>query len=208
MGIVSVSDLDKLFWAGRYCERALSVYERFISLPRNDGVRRDFARNLGIMCDIVSPEAAILGQNGAVFSALEGWRDNAVMLRHVLGTRAVMQAEECLAEYESGSSGFLAVRCYAFFGMTGDRLINATARACVEAGRACEKLDVMSRLSEETYIMEDALERLKAATAESGAVSRLISKCAVEVIDGNLKAGDTICVQASTPYLFADDFCS
>ncbi len=208
MGIVSVSDLDRLFWAGRYCERALSLYERFIALPRNAGVRRDFARNLGLMCDIALPETAILGREGAVFSALESWRANAAQLRHILGTRAVMQAEEALADAECGSFDLLAVRCYAFFGMTSDRLSDVTARTCVEAGRMCEKLDVMSRLKEETYIMEDALERLLAAAGESEAVKRLVSKCAVEAVKSDLEAGDIEAVRMSTPYLSADEYYS
>ena len=208
MGIVSLSDLDKLFWAGRYCERALSLYERFTSLPRNGGVRRDFARNLGVMCDIVLPEEAILGRNGAVFAAVSSWRDNAVELRHILGTRAVMQAEECVEEAESGLYELLAVRCYAFFGMAGDRLLDAAARASVEAGRMCEKLDVMSRFGEDISVLMDALERLKEAMGESGAVKRLMSECAVKATEGEIKAGNLVAVQAATSHLRADEFYS
>lgn len=201
MGIVSVNDLDRLFWSGRYCERAVSVYERYTSLPSFDLSRYDFAVKMGIMCDITTPETEILGEDGVVLTAIRGWHDNAVMLRQALGSRCVMTAEHALADAESGSFELLPLRAYAFFGMASDRLKDATARAAVESGRMCEQLDIMSRLNESAPLLRNSLDRLIDATRESAAVEGMMSRAMLELIDSDISAGSVGAVSARTEFL-------
>jgi hypothetical protein len=201
VGIVSLSDLDKLFWAGRYCERARGIYERYVALPSDGGVRLDFLARLGIDCNDSSPHIALFGGDGAIVNALRMWRENVLCLRYVLSCRAVIQAEKAVTECEEGNFDNLVLRSYAFFGMTEDLTFDNTARCCVTAGRMCEKLDLLSRFCEDTFAAQDALNRLSAACADSPAVQNMISQSALQLIDGDIRSNNVVTVKSRTPYL-------
>lgn len=201
MGIVAMSDLDRLFWAGRYCARAVGIYEKFVSLPSDDSVRADFARRLGLCCEGFGAEIAVLGENGTVCTSVYEWLFNAESLRHCLGSRAVMRAQIAAEIVKKGEFCELPTQAYAFFGIVSDRLTDRVARCAVEAGRTSERLDIAARLGEEKYLLEDALLRLRAACDESEAVRALIDDGALRMIENEIDGGDTERIALYTPYL-------
>ncbi len=201
MGIVSMNDLDKLFWSGRYCERARGIYERYNALPSDNGLRREFLKRLGIDCRGLLPENALLAKDGAVTAALRMWRENVLCLRYVLSGRAVKLAEKSVNESETGNFDNIVLYAYAFFGMTDDLTLDATARCCITAGRMCEQLDLISRFNEDTSDARQALDRLIEVCGQSAAVENMISRCAVRLIDDDIRANNIVTIKSRTPQL-------
>lgn len=202
MGIVSLNDLDRLYWAGRYGERALRVYLHYTALPSAENVRRDFAERLCVSEPAVHPDESVLCTGGVVYESLLRWHDNAVQLRHLLTGSAVRQAEALLLAWEKdGLPEELPTRLYAFFAIADDALLDSVTRSAVRAGRMVERLDICSRLGEPAYALEDALHRLTEAMGESDAAQALISRCQKELAERDLAHGNVAAVQLRTPYM-------
>lgn len=202
MGIISISDTDKLFWAGRYGERALAVFTRYISLPSDCGVRKEFAARLCLFQDNQTPDDAVLGAAGAVAESVVRWHDNAVKLRHILSGCAVRQAEVCVNALGSQAQfDELTTHIYAFFAICDDELRDNTARCIVRAGRMVERLDILSRLGEQLSDLEWALERLTESVNGSQAAKNLISRCQLELAERDLENANVSAIKLRTPYM-------
>lgn len=202
MGIISVNDLDRLFWAGRYGERALEVYTRYTALPSDERIRRQFAEKLCCAEEGVHPDLSILGADGTVHVSLVRWHENALQLRHILSSEAVRQAEIAVNDYtELNSFGELATRAYAFFGRAEDELNDVTARCAQRAGRMVERLDILSRMGEDVYLVEEALRRLEQSAQDSAAVGNLISGCQLQLAAEDLARGNVSAIKIRTPYM-------
>lgn len=165
MGIISVENLDRLFWLGRYSERVYtsarlfaSSFDRMIDadmenyavfcsqldIPNIYLSREDFCRRY--IADEEDPNS--------IYSNLVRAYDNAVVLRNEIGSEPVTYIQ--LAVYDMKKSRVSSApvvdlqkvvdHILAFWGIVDDMIESENVRNIIKTGKRIERLDLYGRL--------------------------------------------------------------
>ena len=179
MNAIAISDskANRLFWLGRYAERAylsLHMLRRYFDLYL-DGDPVDFAtyaKNLGpVVKDKLSFEEFakiyIFDKTNpcSIISSLTGANDNAIMLREVIKSESLSYIQMSVCHLERLGSGQQSVTVndlqkitdylLAFFGSLEERLYADKAVAFVRYGRFIESLDMHMRFDYTFKVVRD-----------------------------------------------------
>lgn len=165
MGIISVENLDRLYWLGRYSERVYTSarlfatsFDRMIDMDLEDYAA--FCNQLDIP-DIYHSredfcERYILdGKDpNSIYSNLLRAYDNAVELRNEIGSEPITYIQLCV--YDMRRSKVLSApivglqkvidNILAFWGIVDDMIESENLRNIIKVGKRIERLDLYGRL--------------------------------------------------------------
>lgn len=165
MGIISIDNTDRLYWLGRYSERAYTTIRLFSSsydsmIDTTPASYEDFCRRLDIPNIYTSGEHFIrtycfsLEDPNSIVSNLTRAYDNGITLREELGSETLSYLQ--LAIYAMNKAGEspspmvelmeVADNILAFWGMVDDAIDSENVRNLIKVGKRVERLDLYARL--------------------------------------------------------------
>ena len=187
MGIISVEQVDHLYWLGRYTERVYSTlkiyetsfdrmidevedsYQKYceeLDIPNIYESKEDFLARYPF--DSQVPDSIISNLNRAF--------DNAIVLRETIGSEALSYIQ--LAIYAmnkaAGSSAPLIELqqivddILSFWGVIDDQIDSEQTRNILKAGKRIERIDLYARLEMEKKRLEREVHRLIPRVLRSG----------------------------------------
>lgn len=165
MGIISVEQVDHLYWLGRYTERVYTTlrfffqsfdtmidetidsYQKFcasIDIPNIYTSKEDFLKRYPF--DAENPDSIISNLNRAY--------DNAIVLRESIGSEALSYIQ--LAIYDMNKAAlskspliemqYIMDHILAFWGIADDEIDSEQVRNMIKAGKRIERVDLYARL--------------------------------------------------------------
>lgn len=185
MGIISVEHTDRLYWLGRYSERAYTTirlfaesYDHMIDSYINQ--YEEFCRQLDIPNIYMSKEDFCSRycfdetDENSIYSNLMRAYDNAVVMREELGSEVLSYIQ--LAVYAMNRARTSAAplielqkvtdNILAFWGIVDDLIESENVRNIIKVGKRIERLDLYARLH------LDQKEMLREVHRLSGRISR------------------------------------
>ena len=158
MGIVSLTNTDKLYWLGRYSERVYTTIRLFGE--SFDHLIEGEVQSIGAFCASLNiPNLYTSGDDFAenpdsVFANLTRAYDNAMTLREEIGSECVsyiqlaIYAMNSLRGSENPMFGLQKVvdDILAFWGLTDDIIPDENVRNIIKVGKRVERLDLYARL--------------------------------------------------------------
>ncbi|MCM1299749.1 MAG: alpha-E domain-containing protein [Firmicutes bacterium] len=166
MGTISIDHSDRLFWLGRYTERAfttLKALEALFDKAIDGGSKtyRDYLDCFGLLDGYADTEAFMQSflfdkgnQNSVAFS-LEKAYDNGIVLREGISTEALsflQLAKDTLAKAERSCGGYryellpLEDVLFGFWGCINDYVYDSEALDIIKCGKYIERLDLYFRM--------------------------------------------------------------
>lgn len=165
MGIISVENLDRLFWLGRYSERVYTSARLFAS-SFDRMIDVDIEDYAAFCCQLDIPNIYLSREDfckryitdeedpNSIYSNLMRAYDNAVVLRNEIGSEPIAYIQ--LAVYDMKKSrvssapvvGLQKVvdNILAFWGIVDDMIENENVRNIIKTGKRIERLDLYGRL--------------------------------------------------------------
>ena len=187
MGIISVEQTDRLFWLGRYTERAyttLRLYSnsydimideitdsyaefcKMIDIPDVYGSKEVFEEKYPF--DETNPDS--------IFSNLNRAYDNAIVLREEIGSETLSYIQ--LAIYDMNRAKVSKApmiewqhvidNILAFWGTVDDSIDSQFVRNIIKTGKRVERIDLYARLGIEQKELVREVHRLETRIARSG----------------------------------------
>lgn len=165
MGIISIENTDRLFWLGRYSERAYTTIRLFSNsydsmIDTAPTGYEDFCRRLDIPniyssgADFIKTYCFSMEDPNSIVSNLTRAYDNCITLREELGSETVSYIQ--LAIYAMNMAGKspaplvelqeVADNILAFWGMVDDDIDSENVRNLIKVGKRVERLDLYARL--------------------------------------------------------------
>lgn len=179
MGIISVEQLDRLYWLGRYVERVYTTTCLYstrydIMIDGDCTSYADFCRNLEIPNIYTSPEdfrytyAYSEEDENSIFSNLNRAYDNAIELRETIGSEALSYIQ--LAIYDMNKAKIsdaplidlqkVMDNLHAFWGVIDDEVDDERCRNKMLIGKRVERIDLYGRLKLDRKAMTREVQRL------------------------------------------------
>lgn len=182
MGIISIEKAQKLYWLGRYIERAMTSMQEFFVL-HDDMLDKDitkytvFCEKLGIP-NIYSDSADFhhkyvysLEDPFSIRNSIERAYDNAIVLRSEIGSDTLTHLEVALniisKHNDNGPrSNYFAEEAIvdnllAFWGCADDVIVSEESRSIMKAGKYIERLDLFMRFERSISEIQIELQKLK-----------------------------------------------
>lgn len=165
MGIISVENLDRLFWLGRYSERVYtsarmfaSSFDRMIDVDIEDYAafccRLDIPNIYRSREDFCKRYITDEEDPNSIYSNLMRAYDNAVVLRNEIGSEPITYIQ--LAVYDMKKSRMSSApvvdlqkvvdNILAFWGIVDDMIESENIRNIIKTGKRIERLDLYGRL--------------------------------------------------------------
>lgn len=165
MGIISIENLDRLYWLGRYSERVYTSarlfatsFDRMIDMNLDDYAQ--FCALLDIP-NIYQSREEFCGRYivdeqdpNSIYSNLMRAYDNAVELRNEIGSEPITYIQ--LSVYDMKKSKLLSApivglqkvidNILAFWGIVDDMIESENVRNIIKTGKRIERLDLYGRL--------------------------------------------------------------
>ena len=166
MQVLSAENSERLFWLGRYSERAFTGLRMFTDKFSLMQAGNDYA---GSICfDKNNPESIISSLNRAY--------DNAIVLRDEIGSDTFSYIQLAVYEAENASHsktpllGLQKVidNIAAFWGMADDRIEDEHARGIIKLGKRVERVDLYARLNADSEDIRREIRRLSYRIAKTG----------------------------------------
>lgn len=178
MGIISVTQVDELYWLGRYSERVYTTIrlfsERYDMMLEDASTYGEFCEMLEIPNIYTSPEDFIYRyafdqeNPDSIFSNLIRAYDNAVVLREEIGSETLsyiqlaiyamnraVESRAPLIELQKVVDNILA-----FWGIADDSIDSEDSRNIIKVGKRVERLDLYGRLKLPSKEMKREADRL------------------------------------------------
>ena len=164
MTTISKEHSDRLYWLGRYTERAFitmrTIQKLYDKMLDRKNAYEDFLRYFGITDTYGSNETFMKsflydGSNtNSVAYSLERSYDNGIVLREEISTESLsflQLAKDTLAKSESSKNTRLSLlpledQMYAFWGCLNEHIYNDEIRNIIYIGKTIERLDLYIRM--------------------------------------------------------------
>ena len=165
MGIISVENLDRLFWLGRYSERVYTSarlfadsFDRMIDTDMDDYAvfcrRLDIPNIYGSKEDFCARYISDEDDPNSIYSNLMRAYDNAIVLRNEIGSEPITYIQ--LSVYDMKKSRVMRAPLVglqkveddilAFWGIVDDMIEDENMRNIIKVGKRVERLDLYGRL--------------------------------------------------------------
>ena len=165
MGIISVEQVDHLYWLGRYTERVyttLKIYsdsfDRMIDEP-NDSYQRycdslDIPNIYGSKEDFLRRYPFDISVSDSIISNLNRAYDNAIVLRETIGSEALSYIQLSIYAMNNASKSDAPLidlqqimdNILSFWGLVDDQIDSEQIRNIIKAGKRIERIDLYARL--------------------------------------------------------------
>ena len=179
MGIISLNKASRLYWLGRYTERAYTglkdvknIYDTSV-----DGREADYStycRRLGIPCDYSSTSDFCkryffdTSNPNSLAASLVYAYDNAIVLRDTLTTDTLSYILLAMSAMEKASNStnpgvelqWVMDDIMAFRGSCEENIFEEGTRALIKLGASVERVDLYLRLGKEPALVRREFERL------------------------------------------------
>lgn len=187
MGIISVEQVDHLYWLGRYTERVYTTLKLFFKsydrmIDAADEVYPAYCEALDIPNIYISKEDFLRRYPfdetipDSIISNLNRAYDNAIVLRETIGSDALSyiqlsiyamnkaaQSESPLIELQQIMDELLS-----FWGIVDDQIDVEQIRNIIKAGKRIERVDLYARLELEKKQLEREVHRMIPRVLRSG----------------------------------------
>jgi len=187
MGIISVEQVDHLYWLGRYTERVYTTLKMFAQsfdkmIDSPDDVYPDYCEALDIPNIYESKEDFLARYPfdasiaDSIISNLNRAYDNAIVLRETIGSDALsyiqlsIYAMNKAAESESPLIELQQIMddLLSFWGIVDDQIDIEQIRNIIKAGKRIERIDLYARLEIDKYRLEREIHRMIPRVLRSG----------------------------------------
>ena len=187
MGIISIEQVDHLYWLGRYTERVFTTLRVYAS--SFDAMIDEAEDSYGSYCasldipDIYSSKQDFLERypfDGAVsdsiISNLNRAYDNAIVLRETIGSEAlsyIQLAIYAMNKASESSSPLIELQqveddILAFWGMVDDQIDAEQIRNIIKTGKRIERIDLYIRLGKSREELFREVHRMVPRVLKSG----------------------------------------
>ena len=187
MGIISVEQVDHLYWLGRYTERVyttLRIFARSFDLliEEGDAVFQNYCESLDIPNIYRSKEDFLRRYPfdesipDSIVSNLNRAYDNAIVLRETIGSDALSyiqlsiyamnnaaRSNSPLIELQQVTDDLLS-----FWGIVDDQIDDEQIRNIIKAGKRIERIDLYARLELDRRRLEREVHRMVPRVLRSG----------------------------------------
>ena len=187
MGIISVEQVDHLYWLGRYTERVYTTlkiysesfdrmideaedsYQKYcdsLDIPNIYESKEDFLKRYPF--DISVPDSIISNLNRAY--------DNAIVLRETIGSEALSYIQLSIYAMNNAarsSSPLIELQqvtddLLSFWGIVDDQIDDEQIRNIIKAGKRIERIDLYARLELDRRRLEREVHRMVPRVLRSG----------------------------------------
>ncbi len=165
MGIISVEQVDHLYWLGRYTERVyttLKIYsdsfDKMIDEP-NDSYQKycdslDIPNIYGSKEDFLRRYPFDINVSDSIISNLNRAYDNAIVLRETIGSEALSYIQLSIYAMNNASKSDAPLidlqqimdNILSFWGLVDDQIDSEQIRNIIKAGKRIERIDLYARL--------------------------------------------------------------
>ncbi len=187
MGIISVEQVDHLYWLGRYTERVYTTLKMFAQsfdkmIDSPEDVYPDYCEALDIPNIYESKEDFLARYPfddsiaDSIISNLNRAYDNAIVLRETIGSDALsyiqlsIYAMNKAAESDSPLIELQQIMddLLSFWGIVDDQIDIEQIRNIIKAGKRIERIDLYARLELDKYRLEREVHRMIPRVLRSG----------------------------------------
>jgi len=187
MGIISVEQVDHLYWLGRYTERVyttLNLFSKSFDVMIDDKVDiyHSYCESLDIPNIYESKEDFLqrypfdINILDSIISNLNRAYDNAIVLRETIGSDALSYIQLAIyamnnaAKSDSPLIEFQLVmdEILSFWGIVDDQIDVEQIRNIIKAGKRIERIDLYARLRHEKSSLEREIQRMIPRVLRSG----------------------------------------
>ena len=187
MGIISVEQASRLYWLGRYAERAYTTIRMFFDsydqmIDEEKDSYRAFCSSVDIPNIYHSKEDFLARypfdekNPDSIISNLNRAYDNAIVLRENISTEALSYIQ--LAIYEMNKAAQSRAPLFelqrvldeilAFWGSIDDRIDSEETRNIIKAGKRIERIDLYARLGADKKEIRREVHRMIPRVTRSG----------------------------------------
>ncbi|MDO4460629.1 MAG: alpha-E domain-containing protein [Clostridia bacterium] len=201
MGIISVEQVDHLYWLGRYTERVyttLKIFERSFDrmIDEGENLHNTFCEALDIP-NIYESDEDFLSRYpfdetiaDSIISNLNRAYDNAIVLRETIGSEAlsyVQLAIYSMTNAKNSVSPLIELQqitddLLAFWGIVDDWIDSEQTRNIIKAGKRIERIDLYTRLELDRERIEREIKRMIPRVLRSGINYRESSLCELQTL--------------------------
>lgn len=178
MGFISITQVDELFWLGRYSERVYTTIrlfsKRYDIMLEQDSTYGEFCSMLEIPNIYTSAEDfkyryAFDQENpDSIFSNLMRAYDNAIVLREEIGSETLSYIQLAIYEMNKAASSRAPMiemqkvidNILAFWGIADDSIDSEDSRNIIKIGKRVERIDLYARLKMLQAEMKREVDRL------------------------------------------------
>lgn len=187
MGIISVEQMNELYWLGRYMERVYTTLHLYFKsydemIDQKLDSYQDFCRKVEIPDIYGSPEAFRERypfdetDPNSIISNLKRAYDNAIILREEIGSETLAFVQLAIFSIQKAKLSeapliqMMAVMDHimAFWGIADDEIDSEQVRNILKAGKRVERLDMYARLGANREKLLRELHRLIPRVERSG----------------------------------------
>lgn len=187
MGIISIEQLDRLYWLGRYTERVYTTL-RFFSKSFDSMIDEigdsypEYCRKLDIPNIYIDKEDFLkrypfdTENTDSIISSLNRAYDNAIVLRDSIGSEALSYVQ--LAIYDMNRAAISKApliemqrvidNILAFWGIADDSIDSSQVRNIIKAGKRIERVDLLARLGIKRSELIREVNRMASSIKKSG----------------------------------------
>ncbi len=187
MGIISVEQVDHLYWLGRYTERVYTTLKMFAKsfdkmIDSADAVYPEYCDALDIP-NIYESKGDFLrrypfdaGIADSIISNLNRAYDNAIVLRETIGSDALSYIQlsvYAMSNAAKSESPLIEIQqimddLLSFWGIVDDQIDDEQIRNIIKAGKRIERIDLYARLELDKFRLERELHRMIPRVLRSG----------------------------------------
>jgi uncharacterized alpha-E superfamily protein len=187
MGIISVEQVDHLYWLGRYTERVyttLRIFARSFDLliEEGDAVFQNYCESLDIPNIYWSKDDFLRRYPfdesipDSIVSNLNRAYDNAIVLRETIGSDALSYIQLSIYAMNNAarsSSPLIELQqvtddLLSFWGIVDDQIDGEQIRNIIKAGKRIERIDLYARLELDRRRLEREVHRMVPRVLRSG----------------------------------------
>ena len=187
MGIISVEQVDHLFWLGRYTERVyttLKVYSESFDrmIDESEDSYQGYCDSLDIPNIYESKEDFLKRYPfdntvpDSIISNLSRAYDNAIVLRETIGSEALSYIQMSIYAMNNASLSDAPLidlqqimdDLLAFWGLVDDQIDSKNIRNIIKAGKRIERIDLYARLEVDKKRLEREVQRMIPRVLRSG----------------------------------------
>lgn len=187
MGIISVEQVDHLYWLGRYTERVYTTlkiyaecfdkmideaedsyqkYCQWMDIPNIYSSKEDFLSRYPFDCEVAD----------SIISNLNRAYDNAIVLRETIGSDALSYIQlsiYAMNQAAKSQSPLIELQqimdeLLSFWGIVDDQIDSEQIRNILKAGKRIERIDLYARLELEKVKLEKEVKRMIPRVLRSG----------------------------------------
>ena len=187
MGIISIDQVDHLYWLGRYTERVYTTLMIFaknfdLMIDADNGIYQNFCVSLDIP-DIYQSKEDFIRRYAfddsvpdSIISNLNRAYDNAIVLRETIGSDALSYVQLSIYAMNNAAksnSPLIELQqvmddLLSFWGIVDDQIDADQIRNIIKAGKRIERIDLYARLEIERSRLEREVCRMIPRVLRSG----------------------------------------